>query len=611
MVTLDRRVKVMDFGLATIASQSDLMSQEQVLGTLAYMSPEQALGQALDVRTDLWSLGVVLYEMACGQLPFQGDYDQVVLYSLLNEEPEAITRLRSAVPAMWDDVVGKMLDKDRDKRYQRIEDLLHDLSELKATTGRQRTGSVRLKPSTSIAVLPFENMSHDEESEFFSDGVTEDIINALSSIPRLRVSSRTSSFSFKGKQYDLGEVAKKLNVDKVLEGSVRRVGERVRITSELVDLRTDTQLWSAKYDRKMEDVFAIQDEISEAIVKQLRIGLARESHEAADRRRTGSWDAYDLYLKGRYCWNRRTIESLQQAIVYFERAIEVDPQYALSYVGLSDSYNLLGYYGERPPKDAFPKAKVAANTALEIDDSIAEAHASLGYTILFYDRKWQKAEREFQAAIELNSSYASAHQWLAWYLFAMERYQEALGAMRRAHELDPWSLIINTHLGLSLILAGYREQSVKQFKDTIALDSTFPLAYLGLGYAYLREGSPEKAVAEFRKAIHFSSGRMARGFLGFTHATMGQEQEAREQLSFLDDAAKRTYVSRLEFALIYAGLGENDQAFEWLGRAYDDRTSDLVRFKIYPWSDLFRSDPRYDDLVGRLGLDIANDREAD
>ncbi len=603
-VTEDGQVKILDFGLAKLAGQSKLTKAGATLGTVAYMSPEQTRGEKVDRRTDIWSLGVVLYEMLTGKLPFKGEYDQAVVYSILNEEPEPVTGLRTGVPMELEQMVNKALAKRPEERYPNTEEILVDLRKVRKDL---ESGVLKVPAATksqpSIAVLPFTNMSADPEQEYFCDGMTEEIINALTHVEGLRVVARTSSFVFKDKREDIRDIGKKLKVKTLLEGSVRKVDNRLRISAQLVNVADGYHLWSERYDRDMEDIFAIQDEISLAIVEKLKVKLLGKEKAAIVKRHTESPDAYNLYLKGRYFLNKRTEEGLKKGLGYFQQAIEKDPTYASAYAGIADYYNLVGHFGYLHPKEVYPRAKVAAKKALEIDETLAEAHNSLAFVRAVHDWNWESAEREFKRAIELNPSYATAHQWYAYYLAVMGRHDESIAEAKRAQELDPLSLIINALVGAVFCEARQYDQAIGQCRKALEMERNFIPAHSNLGEAYLRKGMCEEAVSEFQEATNLSLGSpIFITQLGHAYAVAGKRGEALKILDELKELSKRKYVSSYGIALIHTAFGKKDQVFQWLEKAYEERDSLLCEIKVEPAFDNMRSDPRFTALLKKMGL---------
>jgi len=612
LIDKDGRVRVLDFGLVKLKREMMLTQVGTVVGTAAYMSPEQARGEEVDHRTDIWSLGVVLYEMITGQMPFKGEHDQAVIYSILNTDPEPITSFRPKLPMELEDLIHKALARSTDERYQKTEDLLADLTSLRDAfkSGVARTLQTTAGPSPFIAVLPFKNLSADKEQDYFCDGVAEEIISALAHVEGLRVVARTSAFSFRGKEQDIREIGRKLNVGTVLEGSVRKAGSRVRITAQLINVADGYHLWSERYDRDIgalccpEDIFAIQDEISLAIVDKLKVKLLKGEKTKLVKRHTDDLDAYNLYLRGRYFWNRRTEESLKKSIDYFDLAIGKDPEYALAYAGLADSYVTLQDYTSVSPKVTLPKAKEAAYKALEMDGTLAEAHNSLAQ-VMFREWDWEGAEREHKRAIELNPNYASAHHWYALVLAYAARFDEAVAEMKRAWELDPLSLIINRNLGLVLYFARRYDKAVEQLKKTLEMDPSFSLVHASLGLVYLQKSIYQEALMELQKEsdIRGGSDAVVETWRGIAYVKAGKKSEAHRILGDLLKRAKQVYVSPVLFAGLYFALGENEQGFKLLYQAYDERDSRLLEIKVIPEFDIVRTDPRFKALLKKMGLD--------
>jgi serine/threonine-protein kinase len=434
----------------------------------------------------------------------------------------------------------------------------------------------------SIAVLPFVNMSPEEGQEYFCDGLTEQLITALSNIKELKVVARTSVFSFKGKEMDVRDIGNQLNVETVLEGSVRKSGDTLRVTAQLIKVEDGYYLWSEQFDRKMDDVFAIQDEVTLAIVDKLKLDLLSDERPKIVKRYTENIDAYNLYLMGRYYWNRRTGEGLRKGLVLFQQAIEKDPTFALAYAGAADSYNLLGYYYHMPSKEALPKAKTAAERALEIDESLAEAHTSLAWVSMFYDWDWTAAEKEYKRAIELNPNYATAHHWYSFYLMIMGRRDESIDEARLSVALDPLSLQINNHMASMLHLAGQYTQAVEEFKRIIEMNPSYVLAHNELGHTYVELKMYDKALVEYQKVTELLGTRTPSiiADLGYLYAVTGRTNEAKKMLEELQGLSEKMYVSPWGFAVIHLGLGQIDQAYEWLEKAYKERDHSMIVFKI-------------------------------
>ena len=599
----DARVKILDFGLAKLKGASKLTKETSTLGTIQYMSPEQLQGKEVDLRSDIWALGVVLYEMLTERMPFKGDYDQAILYSVLNEEPESIANFRTDCPSELILVVERAMKKNMQERYKSCLKLLKDLDSVKNNLGVERI-IVEEKLLPSIAVLPFVNMSVDPENEYFSDGMSEDIINALSKIKDFRVAARTSTFSFKGEKVDVREIGKRLNVRTVLEGSVRKSGHRLRITAQLINVSDGYHLWSEQYDRVVSDVFDIQDEITLAIVNALKIELLAGENQAVIKKYTEDIEAYHLYLNGRYYWNKMNPDAFRKAIDFFNSAIETDPSYALAYAGLADSYTGLGDAGLSAisPKEAFSKAKAAVNMALEIDETLAEAHASLGH-LRMHDFDWSGAEQEFKRAIDLNPNYATTYHMSGFNYSLMERHEQAILTVKKALELDPVSLGIITDLGVIYYFARQYDKAIEQYQKVLELDPGFIRAYVTLGSSYGQKGMYEEAIDMIQKAMDLSGDRAKIAALGRVYALSGEKEEALKIIDELIELSKKRYISPYCLALIYASMGETDSGIKYLNQAYLEHVSELIYLRVDPFLDKLRSDSRFENLLKKVCLD--------
>ena len=510
------------------------------------------------------------------------------------------------MPSQLARLISRCLEKNPEQRFQSARDLAFALKTLSDSAVSQVFPPSDKRDIDSVAVLPFVNSGADPEAEYLSDGITESIINILSQLPSLRVIARSTVFRYKGREINPQNVGRELAVRVVLTGRVRQLGNRLVIGTELEDVVDGRQVWGEQYNRQLADIFAVQEEISKEITEKLRLKLTGEDRSRLAKHYTRNALAYQLYLKGRYCWNKRSQEGLRKAIEYFEQAIANDPDYAMAYAGLADCYGVIGSagYGDPPPRDAMVKAKATALKAIELDETLAEAHASLAFVRFRWDWDWLQAEKEFYRAVELNPNYASARHWYAFYLAAMGRLEEGIAEMNRARELDPLSLVVNTGLGRLLHFAREYDQAIEQYQKTLEMDPTFAQVHFDLGMAYLQKGMFEEATARFQKGVTLSGGLPAMVMaLGYVHALRGKRAEAEQILDQLQEPSKQRQISPLYKAFIYAALGKKDQAFEELQRGYEDRSGLLVYLKVEPMFDSLRADPRFQNLLRRVGLE--------
>jgi serine/threonine protein kinase/TolB-like protein/Tfp pilus assembly protein PilF len=694
MLRPDGLIKVLDFGLAKLTESrpSNVESEAPtvgrvdtemgtVMGTAQYMSPEQARGLKVDARTDIFSLGVVLYEMLAGRVPFAGETTADIISVLIHKEPQPLSTLAPDMPAELQHIVSKALRKDRDERYQTVKSLLGDLRTLKqeldfaaklersapadskgaaakysgqatatpAATENAETQTGTARPTSSaeylvsgikqhrgafavglavllfaliglvywlydhpasnpahiesIAVLPFVNETGNSEAEYLSDGMTETLINGLSQLPNLSVKARSSVFRYKGKEIEPQKIAADLSVQAILNGRVVQRGDELTLYLSLVEGRTGNQLWGAQYNRKLTDLVTLQNEIARDVSQKLRLRLSGADEQRLAKNYTDNTEAYELYLKGRYHLHKLTPPEIQTSISYFQQAIDIDPSYALAYVGLADAYRSFGLVGDRSPGEFFPKAKAAAQKAIEIDDTLAEAHAELGFTIFWYDWDWNAAEKQLKRALELDPNNADNHLFYAHLLSNTGRHAEGLAEVKRARELDPLDLRINGLEAQFLIHAGKADEGLAILQNPSGLNANSWFAHMFASSAYIEKGMFAEAVIEGRKAKELNvANSQTTGTLAYALAKSGKQAEARGLLEELLRLSTQRYVSPGNIALVYNGLDERDETFAWLERGFKERDQKMVFLKVEPkWNNL-RADPRFQDLLRRVGF---------
>jgi serine/threonine protein kinase len=637
MVTDEGVAKILDFGLAKLAGQVRLTRAGTTMGTVAYMSPEQARGEAVDHRTDIWSLGVFLYEMLTGELPFKGEYEQALIHSILNDQPQLVTKVQKALPPELGRIVGKAMAKDAAERYQHVRDLEADLRTLRK---RMETEKAQIKPTSplslkrkllyaagslvvllailflakitifkekqkpidSIAVLPFQNLSADPEQEYFSDGMTEALIAELSKIKALRVISRTSVMRYKKTEKPLPQIARELNVTAIIEGSVQRAQDDVRITAQLIRAAPEKHVWANSFTKDFKNILRLQSEVAQAIAKEINITMTAEERQQLAGSRPVDPEAHEAYLKGRFFINKFTEAEIRKGMAYFEQAIAKDPSFASAYTGLAEGYDNLMGGGWMPGKEAVPKFKALALKALSIDKSLGEAYVFIG-DAEFYDWKWKAAEENFKRAIELDPNYVTGHFYYAFFLLVMKRYDEALSEVQRALELDPLSMGANYVLISTLWDTQQYDRAIARAKEMLNIDPNPSYGYFQLGQCYLAKKMYPEAIAHYRKAIELGD-FISLAPLAAAYVLSGNVMKARE---ILDDPRTKKLPSAL-LAMVYASLGEKEHALELLEKAYEEREMSLLLINASPRGflpavDSLLADPRFEALMKKIGLE--------
>jgi serine/threonine-protein kinase len=644
MIDRDGNARIMDFGIARSLSAKGITGAGVMIGTPDYMSPEQVEGKETDQRSDIYSLGIILYEMVTGRVPFEGDTPFTIGVKHKSEIPKDPKEMNTQIPDDLSHVILRCLEKEKDSRYQSAEELHSDLAniekglptseilvpERKPITSKEITVQFRVKkylvpvflvlavgiiaiaiwqlrPSKeeipappekpSIAVLPFEDRSPQKDQGYLCDGLSESIINALIKVEGLRVPARSSSFSFKDKEQNAKEIGEILNTKTILEGSLQKAKNRIRISAQLIDVADGSVLWSKQIDKEEADIFSIQDEITLAVVDELRVNLLGDEKENLKKRYTENIEAYNLYLQGRYFWNKRTKEGIEKSIEYFQEAIDKDPTYALAYVGISDSYNILGDWNFFPSKEVYPKAKKAAEEALELDDLLGEAHISLADYKAEYEWDWEGAEKEFKRGLELNPDYPSGHQWYSEYLLKMSRFIEALEEANRAIELDPLAPIILAQKAYTIFFTHGRDGALEQLQKTLDIEPHFRPALFYRAMFNFDAGSYKEAFKDY-EIINFDLGR------GLVYAKTGKMTEAKQILETMIERAHQEYIPKTAIAILYFETGDKDTGFIWLEKAFEERERNLTFIKIQPgFDDDVRSDPRFKAILKKMNLD--------
>jgi eukaryotic-like serine/threonine-protein kinase len=638
------QVKIIDFGLARKIGATQLTKTGSIVGTAPYMSPEQVRGEMLDRRTDIWSLGVLMYEMIAGRLPFASNYTEAIVYSILNEEPEPLTSVRSNVPMELERIVKKAMQKDVKYRYQSIDELLVDLKSLKKDTGYGRpsdrttlatkqTGRkafyikagigiliflvilgalffiVPRTPGTeirSIAVLPLANLSGDPEQEYFSDGMTEALISDLARISALRVISRTSVMQYKGTHKSMPEIARELNVDAVIEGSVMRSGQQIRITAQLIEARSDKHVWASRYTRELSDILMLQSDVARAIADEIKIQITPHEWSVLTDVGQVNPDAYETTLKGRYFWNRRTPESLIRAIEFYQQAVTIDPNYAEAYRGLGASYAVLGVFFA-DPREVFPKAVANMEKALELDANVIGGNLGLGVYHMNYMWDRQAAERFIDRAVELHPGFDHVYNVRGMYLASVGRGEEAIGEFQKALRLDPLSLTINGDFGWAYYTLHRFEQAIMQCQKILEMDPDFLISYHIIAASYSQLGEYDKAIELLKSIINNRNGTLVSApavlvtELGYALAKSGNTEDAREIIRMLEERTSNEYIDPYLVSLVYVALAEHNDAFIWLEKAVEARSSRMPWLDVEPKFDSIRTDPRFVTFREKVG----------
>ncbi len=603
LVDADGRARILDFGLAVVSTGVPITKTGTTLGTIGYMSPEQIAGHDIDERSDLFSAGVILYELFSGDSPFRKQTDAATFNAILHENPEPLKNRAPDVSDELESIIFKLLEKDPNLRYQSAAEVADDLKKITCDILPSPGSQARyLQPS--IAVLPFANLSADPEQEYFCDGIAEEIINALTQVKGLHVVARTSCFSFKGKDSDIREIGNKLNVKSVLEGSVRKAGDQLRITAQLINVNDGFHVWSERFDRRMKDIFAIQDEIASAVVTKLRPELLTDYKGNVIKHQTEDIDAYRLYLRGLFHASKRVEKDILKSIELFEQAIERDPEFAPAYAALAYSYCILPDYSPFPQREASLRAKKAVLKALDIDGSLAEAHACLGMVKTYLDWDWQGADKAYRQAVAFNPASAMVRYQNGFHLMLLTRFDEAIAEIRCALELDPLSVVFHRSLGTAFLYAERFDEAIEITRRTIELDPAFPYAYLVLGAGLAGKARYEEAIAAFRREIEIGSvpDIHARAFIGLVYVEMKQHDKARSILDDLEHNYENPQIANIRLAELSFALGDIDRGFEFLEKAFEQNDPFIRMLKCTGFPNNVKSDARYSAMLKRMGM---------
>jgi len=621
MLDRDGNARIMDFGIARSLETKGVTDTGMMIGTPEYMSPEQVEGKEANYQSDIYSLGVIIYEMVTGRIPFDGETALSIALKHKNEAPRDPREFNNKIPEALSQVILRCMEKAGESRYQTAEELLSELNKVEddlPTSERfvpieepeveefeeaevEESEEIELKKS--IAVLPFADMSLQKDQEYYCDGIAEEIINALTGIEKLRVVARNSSFSFKESDLKKRKIGRALYVETLLDGRVRKADRKLNVTAQLFKVSDGSKLWSKEYERKLSDVFAIQDDILLEIMKNLEVKVHEKEKKLLLKHHPEDLEAYDLYLRGRGFLNREIGKVMEKALLYFNGAIKIVPNYAQAYTGLALSYIPLGLWDYMPPKDVYPKAKKAAEKAIQIDETLAEAHYSLGVVKMLYDWDWKGAEKELKEAIKLSPNYAEAHDAYAAFLSATGKKNEAIEEAEIAVDLDPLSWYFNSNLGMYLLRAGRQDEAKERFRKILSIGTIHPHMHRMMGQAYLLDSKYDVGLAEIRKALDMSGNNpMILGVLGWGYAVAGQKAEAQNVLDELKKRSEGEYIRPYYFAQIYSGLGEKDQAFKWLVKAYEQSDISLATILVDETLDNLRSDNRFNLILKKMEL---------
>jgi eukaryotic-like serine/threonine-protein kinase len=601
LITSGGVVKIVDFGLALLPTDKRVTEEAYSLGTPAYMPPEQVRGEVTDFRADLWSLGITLYETLSGDLPFLGESMPVLVQSILFEDVDW-SRVAGIEPlARIESVLRKLLAKDRSDRYASTDELIENLKALSAPHSRRETSS--LTDDRCIAVLPFVNLNREENTEYFSDGLTDELINALAQFEGLRVVSRRSAFQFKGQSVSIKSIGEQLKVPTVLEGTVRSAGNRLRVTVQLTNCADGFHLWSERFDREMRDIFELQDEITCGIVEKLKVNLTPQRITPPDSSSTKRLEAYDVYLEGKYNWNRQTEDGFNKAILCFEKATKVDPTFGAALAGLADAYTFLGFHGLAPSLQIFPKARAAAAKALEIDPTLPDANISMGYVKLYHDWNWKEAEEYLRRAVELNPSSAKAYYSLMLCLVQSGRFEEGRTALDKSLELDPFNMLYQTSAGWLEYYAKRPRVALEKLEAALQHDQSYPELWVAMGAAYEQLGLFEKSIEHLEKAASiYGKHPLVQAFLGSAYASAGKREKALEVIKRLEELSQSQYVPAVCPAIVYASLDDKEQAFAGFQAAAEARDAFLCWLNVLPINESLRQDARFIELQEQIGF---------